>query len=155
MSRIKVTFDGANKVKAQIDELKNVVRPALSKQIGEAIEQGDLKENADYHSAKEKQAYVEEQISALEKKVSLFDIIDISSIPKDRVVFGTKLRVLDLDSEQEKVYQLLSEFETNKEKGIISSESPVGRAFLNHKVGDEIEVIIPAGTKSYEILEIL
>jgi transcription elongation factor GreA len=154
MDKFQITTEGYQKLKAEIDNLKNVERPKVIKQIAEAREHGDLKENAEYHSAKDKQGFIEAQIADLEKKFSRAEVIDVSKISGDKVQFGATVRLENLDSEKKVTYKIVSEFEANIDDGLISSTAPVGRALIGKRIGDEVEIKIPNGIINYEILEI-
>ena len=154
MQRFKITKEGYNKLKANLDNLINVERPKISKAIGEAIELGDLSENAEYHYSKERQAVIEGMITNLTEKLSNADVIDLSKLSGDTIGFGAHVLVMDEDTEKEISYILLGEYEADIKKNIISVESPIGRALVGKKVGDFVEINVPSGTKNFEILEL-
>ena len=154
MQRFKITREGYNKLKAELDNLVHVERPKISKAIGEAIELGDLSENAEYHYSKERQSIIEGMISNLNEKLSCADIVDLSALSGDTIAFGAHVLLMDEDTEKKINYILLGEFEADITKHIISIESPIGKALMGKKVGDFVEVKVPNGVKNFEILEI-
>lgn len=130
-------------------------RPKISQEIETAREHGDLKENAEYHAAKEKQGMVEARIRELEDKVSRADVIDPSNLGGDRIKFGAKVILEDVDNGQTVTYQIVGPDESDIAKGTISVTSPVARALINREVGDEVRVKVPGGTRTYEIQDII
>lgn len=154
MQRFKITRNGYNKLKEQLDNLINVERPQISKTIGEAIELGDLSENAEYHYSKERQRVVEGMISNLSEKISNADIVDVSKLSGDFIDFGATVLLIDDDTGREVKYTLLSEVESDLSKNIISITSPIGKALIGKKIGDFIEIRIPSGTRNFEVLSI-
>jgi transcription elongation factor GreA len=154
MEKFQITIEGYKKLKAEIHNLKNVERPNIIKQIAAARELGDLKENAEYHSAKDKQGFIEAQIGDLEDKFLRAEVIDISKLSGDKVRFGATVKLEDLNSDKKVAYKIVSEFEANIDEGLISNSSPVARALIGKEVGDEVEIKTPGGIMNYEILEI-
>ncbi len=154
LSTFQITTQGYEKLKVEIDNLKNVERPRIIKQIADAREHGDLKENAEYHTAKDRQGFIEAQIGDLEDKFLRAEVIDISKLSGDQIKFGATVKLENLDSEKEVTYKIVSEFEANIDDGLISSMSPVARALINKEIGDEVEIKTPGGVINYEILEI-
>lgn len=154
MSKFQITTQGYAKLKAEIENLKNVQRPAIIKQIADAREHGDLKENAEYHTAKDRQGFIEAQIGDLEDKFLRAEAIDISKLSGDKIQFGATIKLENLDSAKIVTYKIVSDFEANIDDGLISSMSPVARALINKEVGDEVEIKTPGGVINYEILEI-
>ena len=154
MEKFQITIEGYQKLKAEIHNLKNVERPNIIKQIAAARELGDLKENAEYHSAKDKQGFIEAQIGDLEDKFLRAEVIDISKLSGDKVRFGATVKLEDLNSDKKVAYKIVSEFEANIDEGLISNSSPVARALIGKEVGDEVEIKTPGGIMNYEILEI-
>lgn len=139
------------------EELKNLVeveRPGVVGAIAEARSHGDLSENAEYHAAKERQAFVEKRISELEEKLRNAQVIDIASIAGDDVKFGATLSLLDEDSDEEIQYRIVGSDEADVKKGLLSITSPLARALIGKRVGDEVEVSIPSGSRTYLIQEI-
>lgn len=154
MEKFQITKEGYQKLKSEIDNLKNVERPNTIKQIAAARELGDLKENAEYHSARDKQGFIEAQIADLEEKFSRAEVIDISKLSGDKIKFGATAKLENLDSGKKVTYKIVSEFEADIDEGLISSVSPVARALIGKEVGDEVEIKTPGGIINYEILEI-
>ncbi len=154
MEKFQITEPGYKKLKAEIDNLKNVERPNIIKQIAAARELGDLKENAEYHTAKDRQGFIEAQLADLEEKFSRVEIVYIEKIVSDKILFGATVKLEDLDSGKKISYKIVSEFEANIDNGLISSGSPVARALIGKKINDEVEVTTPGGVINYEILDI-
>lgn len=151
---MKITNQGFEEMKAELRRLKDIERPAIIKAIAAARELGDLKENAEYHSSKDKQGFIEAQIADFEAKISSAEIIDISKLSGDTVLFGATVVLEDLDDEKEVTYKIVSEFEADIDKGLISDSSPVARSLIGKEVGDELEIRVPSGVKSYEIMSV-
>ncbi len=152
MQRFKITAEGYENMKKELYLLVNVERPSVSKAIGEAIELGDLSENAEYTSAKEKQVLIENKIALLNERLSNADVIDLKTLVNDGTVkFGMTVTLVDEDTERKVKYQLVSEFESDIDKNKLSVESPLGRALLSKKVDDEIELKIGSNIKTYLI----
>ena len=152
MQRFKITAEGYENMKNELYLLVNVERPSVSKAIGEAIELGDLSENAEYTTAKEKQVLIENKIALLNERLSNADIIDLKTLVNDGTVkFGMTVTLVDEDTEKKVKYQLVSEFESDIDKNKLSVESPLGRALLGKKVDDEIELKIGSNIKTYLI----
>ena len=152
MQRFKITAEGYENMKNELYLLVNVERPSVSKAIGEAIELGDLSENAEYTSAKEKQVLIENKIALLNERLSNADVIDLKTLVNDGTVkFGMTVTLVDEDTEKKVKYQLVSEFESDIDKNKLSVESPLGRALLSKKVDDEIELKIGSNIKTYLI----
>lgn len=155
MNKVPMTINGANKLREELERLKNLERPRLSKAIGEARAHGDLKENAEYHAAKELQGLTEARIRDIEAKLSNALVIDVTKIPnRGVVVFGTTVHAINLDSDQEVVYQLVGDDEADYKVNKISINSPIARAFIGKQVGDIVEAKTPAGITNFEISEV-
>lgn len=154
VERIPMTRQGYDKLREELDNLQKKERPTVIKAIAVAREHGDLKENAEYHAAKERQGHIEGRILDLKDKLSRAEVIDCSAVDCERVVFGTVVTVVDLDSDDEISYQLLGPEESDVKSGSISVLSPLGRSMIGKCVGDEIEVKTPGGIRQLEILEI-
>jgi len=154
MEKLPITNEGFAKLEAEFKELKSIDRPAIITQIAEAREHGDLKENAEYHAARDKQSFIEGRIQELEDKIARAEIIDVSELSGSTVKFGATVKVVDCDNEKEHTYQIVGEYEADLEKGLISFTSPIARAFIGKEEGDELEVRTPGGTKTYEILTV-
>jgi transcription elongation factor GreA len=152
--RFRITREGFNKLKSRLDELVQVDGPATSKAIGEAIALGDLKENAEFSSSMERLRMIEGMISLLSERISVADIVDITKLSGDVVDFGATVYLVDEDTDKKVKFTLLSEYEADSEKNIISIESPIGRALIGKKVGDSVEIRVPSGIKNFEVLDI-
>lgn len=155
MSRAPITARGAAKMREELDRLKQVDRPQVIEAIAEARAHGDLKENAEYHAAREQQGFIEGRISELESKLSNAEIIDVATLAgKDKIVFGATVELLDLDSEDEVTYQIVGDGEASIESGLISISSPIARALIGKQEGDVAEVEAPGGHREYEVVGI-
>lgn len=154
MDEIYLTRGGYEKLVNELDVLKKEKRKQLSKAVGEARAHGDISENAEYDAAKEAQGLNEKRIAELEYKLARARIIDYENISKDEVLIGAKVKIRDLDSQEELEYVLVSETEADYSAGKISVNSPVGAALLNHKENDVVDIKVPAGVLRYKILEI-
>ena len=150
--KFPITPEGFKRLEAEIQRLKTIDRPAIITAIAEARAHGDLSENAEYHSAKEKQGFIEARINDLSAKFSRAQIIDISTISSKQIQFGALVTVLDEESEESIIYKIVSDYEADAAKKHISISSPVARALIGKKVGDSIEVNTPKGIRYYEIL---
>ncbi len=150
-----MTLNGAEKLKKELRELKGVARPRVIQAISEAREHGDLKENAEYHAAREQQSFIEGRIRDIEGKMSNAVIIDPKTVNANgKIVFGASVRLLHIDDETEIVYQIVGEDEADIKAGRISVQSPIARAMIGKVEEDVIEVNAPGGKIEYEILEI-
>lgn len=156
MQRFKITKDGYQKLQKELDKLVNVERPAVIKAISEARDLGDLSENAEYESAQERKTIIDSMIATLSDRVGSADVVDISKLSKTKKTsgFGATVTIEDLDTEKKKTYTLVSEYESDLDKGLISITSPVGKALDEKRVGDEVEIRTPGGIKNYEILKV-
>ena len=155
MNKIPLTVQGAEKLKAELQHLKQVERPKVIAAIAEAREHGDLKENAEYHAAREQQSFIEGRIKEIESKLSFAQVIDVTKLDNSgRVVFGVTVDLLALDDEREVTYQIVGEDEANIEQGKISITSPIARALIGKEEGDIAEVQAPSGVIEYEIVEV-
>jgi len=143
------------KIQDEIDQLSHELSVELPKEIAVARAHGDLSENAEYKFAKERQGYVNARISQLKKRMGDLGMLNLSNIPKDRAGYGSRLTVLDTQRDVKIEYKLVSTEEADVEKGLISTTSPIGKALLNKKVGDEIEVATPAGKKEFEVMRLV
>jgi len=148
-----MTRAGFTALEAELKTLKSEERPAIIKAIAEAREHGDLSENAEYHSAREKQSFIEGRIKEIEGVISLAEVIDPSKL-SGSVKFGARVTVMDEDTDEEKTWQIVGEHEANIEKGLLNVRSPIARALIGKDEGDTVEVRTPGGEKSYEILRI-
>ena len=155
MDRIPLTKEGYETLKKELETLKRIERPQNIKAIEEARAHGDLSENAEFHAAKDRQGFIEGRISELEFKVANADIIEIKKLPKDRVVFGSRVLLENIDTGENVKYQLVGPDESDVDKGRISITSPLGKAMLGKRPGDELTVQVPGGKRVYELVEIL
>ncbi len=154
LKRIPITPDGYQKLQEELDRLLKVDRPKNIKDISEARAHGDLSENAEYHAAKERQSFIEGSIQELKTKLALADVIDPAKISQNKTAFGATVKVIDLNTAEEKTFMLVGPDEADAKNGKISISSPVGRALLNKEIGDVVNIKAPARTMEYEILEI-
>lgn len=151
---IYLTKEGYNKLKVELDDLKNNVRHQVLEKIAEARAHGDLSENAEYEAARDEQAKVEGRIGNLERMLSSARILDEKDIKTDKVYILTKVVLKDLDKDKKLEYKLVSSEEADIEQGKISVKSPIGRALLGKSIGDVVDIVVPKGELCYEILEI-
>jgi len=156
MDKVPLTVTGADKLKQELEELKNVVRPRIIAAISEARAHGDLKENAEYHAAKEQQSFSEGRIADIEGKLSNAQIIDVTTVDAGgRVVFGATVEIEDIDTEEVFSYQIVGVDEADIKAGRISVSSPIARGLIGKEVEDVVLVKTPGGDKEYEIISIL
>jgi transcription elongation factor GreA len=155
LERIPITKEGYERLKKELEQLKSVDRPKTIEAIEVARAHGDLSENAEYDAAKERQSFIEGRISELSYKLANADIIDPTKLSKDKVVFGCRIRLENVDSGDEVTYQLVGPDESDIGKGKISVSSPLGRAILGKIPGDEVVVDAPGGKRCYELVQIL
>lgn len=154
MDRYPMTPEGHEALTHELKHLIGIERPRISKEIGVAREHGDLRENAEYHAAKEKQGQIEARIAHLEGMLSRAEVIDASQLNGAKVKFGAYVVLEDVESGEMKRYRIVGAEEADVSHGKISVTSPVARALINHEVGDEVKVNAPGGTRTYEITEI-
>ncbi len=152
--RIPMTREGYDKLKVELDRLRHVEMLEITKRVATAREMGDLSENAEYHAAREDQGILQARVNDLSDRLARAVIIDPSSLPKDTVVFGSKVRVMDLDMEEEETYELVGPGQENPDKGRILSTSPIGQGLLGRKKGDKVDIQVPRGTIRFKVLEI-
>ena len=149
---IPMTVEGADALRVELQNRKSKLRPTITQAIAEAREHGDLKENAEYHAAREQQGFNEGRIQDIEGKLADAQIIDIKNIPPgEKVIFGVTVTLLDVDSEEEIRYRIVGEDEADLKSGKISVMSPIARALIAKSVGDAVSVVTPGGDKAYEI----
>ncbi|MFW6067339.1 MAG: transcription elongation factor GreA [Myxococcota bacterium] len=153
MERVPMTPEGFQALKEELARLK-AERPKISQEIGTAREHGDLRENAEYHAAKEKQGLNEARIADIEDKLSRAEVIDPSQLSGDRVKFGARVLLEEVDSGKEVTYRIVGPEEADIDEGTISVTSPVAKALINREVGDEVKVRVPGGLRTYEIVEV-
>lgn len=154
MSSFLITKEGLAKLRAELSDLKNVQRPAIIEAVAAARDHGDLKENAEYHAAREKQGMIEAMINDLEDKSARAKEVDISNITGSIIRFGAKVKLENLNNGKIANYQIVSEYEADLDKGLISDQSPVARALMGKEEGDNVEIKTPGGVTDYEILEV-
>jgi len=151
---VPMTKKGYENLKAELDRLRKVERPKNIQDIAEAREHGDLRENAEYKAAKERQQFIDTRMSELEHKLGDAHVIEVTTGMSETVVFGATVKLRNLDSDEEKSYTLVGQEEADLKNGSISVQSPIGRALISHRVGDIVQVNRPAGMILYEIQEI-
>lgn len=149
-----MTAGGYKALEDEINQLKNVERHEIIKLIAEARAHGDLSENAEYHAAKERQAFIEGRVIELEDKLGRADVIDVSKLSGSTVKFGATITLVDEDTDEERKYQIVGDHEADIKKGRISISSPIARALIGKAKGDSVEVAAPGGARSYEILKV-
>ncbi len=155
IKRLPISRKGYNAMRQELDRLKKRDRIDVVKAIEVAREHGDLRENAEYHAAKERQGHIEGRIIELEDKVSRAEVIDCTTVDCERVVFGTVVSLFDLDTDVELTYQLLGPDEADVKKGSISVTSPLGQSIIGKSVGDEVIARTPGGAREFEITDIM
>jgi transcription elongation factor GreA len=153
MEKFPMTRRGYDAMEAELRQLKSVDRPAVIRAIAEAREHGDLSENAEYHAAREKQSFIEGRIKELEGVIGRAEVIDPAKL-SGAIKFGATVRLLDEDSEEERVYQIVGEAEADIENGLLNIRSPLARALIGKEPGDSVEVKSPGGERSYEVLSV-
>jgi len=155
MNKVPLTVTGANKLREELEQLKSVIRPRIIAAIAEAREHGDLKENAEYHAAREQQSFAEGRIAEIEGKLSNANIIDVTKMDANgKVIFGATVEIEDLNSEKVVTYQIVGEDEADIKEGRISVGSPIARALIGKEEEDVVTVKAPSGEIEYEILSI-
>ena len=153
MDRVPLTKIGYNKIKEQLQFLKSKERPRISNAISEARAHGDLKENAEYHAAKEEQALIENKISEIENALSMCQIIEVSEIPySGKVVFGSTVKLLDLVNDRELIYKIVGNLESDPSNGHISIDTPIAKALIGKNESEVVEVVTPSGKMELEII---
>ena len=155
MDKNPVTRRGYEALKRELESLKRIERPQNIKAIEEARSHGDLSENAEFHAAKDRQGFIEGRIAELEYKLANADIIETKKLPKDRAVFGSQVVLENIETGEDVQYQLVGSDESNVEEGRIFVSSPLGKAILGKKPGDELSVQVPGGKRAYELVELL
>lgn len=155
MSKSPMTAKGAERLREQLTRLKTIERPRIIEAIAEARAHGDLSENAEYHAAREQQSFVEGRINTIESAIAEAQIIDVSKLDGGgKVVFGATVDLLNLESDEEVMYQIVGEEEADIDQGLISITSPIARALIGREEGDIAGVDAPGGVKEYEVLEV-
>ena len=154
MEKVPMTKEGLDALEEEFKRLKYEERPAIIRAIAAAREHGDLSENAEYHAARERQSFVEGQISELEGVISCADVIDVAGLSGDTIRFGASVLLVDEDTDEETTYQIVGAYEADINKGRLSVTAPLARALIGKSVGDSVEVPTPRGSKSYEICDV-
>ena len=155
MQRNPITPEGYTRLEAELKHYKSVLRPQCIKDIAEARAHGDLSENAEYDAAKERQGMVEAKIAHMETRLATAEVIDVHTVPQTgMVIFGTTVELMNVDTEEELSYRIVSDYEADVKQGLISYTSPIGKALIGKSEGDEVRVMAPGGARSYEILEV-
>ena len=149
-----MTVEGLVTLETELKNLKNIERPAVIRAIAEAREHGDLKENAEYHAARERQSFIEGRVVELESIISHADPIDPTKFSGDIVRFGAKVMLADEDTDEESNYQIVGSHEADIDSGLLSVTSPLGRSLIGKSIGDSVEVVSPGGSKAYEIVAV-
>jgi transcription elongation factor GreA len=153
--RAPLTLKGAQRLRAELENLKSVQRPAVIAAIAEARAHGDLRENAEYHAAREQQGFIEGRIKQLEAELSHAQVIDVATLNAgSRVVFGAKVVLADVESDEEKTYQIVGDLEADIKQGLIAISSPLARALIGKHEGDIVEIDAPAGKREYELVQV-
>ena len=142
------------KLEAEIRKLERELREELPAALKKALQLGDLRENAEYQTAKERQSYVQAHLANLQQRLANLSLINLSKIPTDRISYGSTVVLYDLDTEAEVTYRLVTSEESDVKAGLISTTSPIGRSLMNREEGDEVQIRTPGGTKHYEIVEL-
>ena len=156
MDKFPMTRGGHAALETELKKLKSVERPSVIKAIAEARELGDLKENAEYHAAREQQGFIEGRIQDIEGKLSTAQVIDISAMPKgDRVIFGSKVTILNVETDEQVTYRIVGDDEANVKEGKISYQSPIARGLISKEVGDVVVVKTPGGDVEFEIDDVV
>ena len=154
IKKVPITPEGYRKLQEELERLLKIERPQNIKAIAEARSHGDLSENAEYHAAKERQSFTEGRIQELQTRLALAEVIEPSKIAQDRIAFGAKVKVLDINTGEEKSFFLVGPDEADIQKGKITINSPVGRSLIGKSIGDTVTIKAPAKTMEYEVIEI-
>ncbi|WP_340109056.1 transcription elongation factor GreA [Pikeienuella sp. HZG-20] len=154
VEKVPVTIAGYAALNEELKDLKSTQRPAVIRAISEAREHGDLSENAEYHTARERQSFIEGRIKELESLIARADVIDPAKLNGSSIKFGATITVADEDTDEEKTYQIVGETEADIAAGKLNIRSPLARALIGKEAGDSVEVMTPGGGKSYEVLSV-
>src|SRR3984957_20108055 len=154
VERIPMSREGYEKLKADLDRMANVEMIEVAKRIATAREMGDLSENAEYHAAREDQGILQARINDLSDRLSRAVIVDRSTLPKDTIAFGSKVKVMDLDVDEEETFELVGPGQENPDKGRILTSSPIGQGLIGRKKGETVKIEVPRGTIRFKVLEI-
>ena len=155
MDKEPITVNGLQNLKSELEDLKNVQRPKVVEAIAEARSHGDLKENAEYHAAKEQQALIESRVIAINDLIARANVIDVTKIENDgKVIFGATVNLKDLDTEKQITYKLVGQDEADIKKNLIFFKSPIGKALIGKNIGEMVGVITPSGERNFEIKDV-
>ena len=152
--RIPMTREGYEKLKAELDRLKNYEMIEVTKRVAAARDMGDLSENAEYHAAREDQGILQARVNEMSDRVARAVIVDTSSLPKDTIAFGSKVKVMDLDLDEEETFELVGPGQENPDNGRILTSSPIGQGLIGRRKGETVEIEVPRGTIRFKVLEI-
>ena len=155
MDKEPITINGLKKIKDELDELKNIKRPKIVEAIAEARSHGDLKENAEYHAAKEQQAQLESRVISINDTIARANVIDVTKIENEgKVIFGSTVTVKDLETNKEIIYKIVGQYEADISKNLIYYKSPIGKSLIGKILNDMVTVSTPSGERNFEILKV-
>ena len=154
MNKIPMTVDGYNRLQEELKRLKTVDRPAIIRAIAEARDHGDLAENAEYHSARDRQSFIEGRLAEIEDKIARAEIIDVSKLSGSVIKFGARVTLADEETDEEQTFLIVGEDEADISQGRLSVTSPLARALIGKRTGESVEVATPRGAKSYEVVTV-
>ena len=154
MNKIPMTAEGYNRLREELKRLKTVDRPAVIRAIAEARDHGDLAENAKYHSARDRQSFIEGRLAKIEDKIARAEVIDVSKLSGSVIKFGAKVTLADEETDEEQTFQIVGEDEADISQGRLSVTSPLARALIGKQTGESVEVATPRGAKSYEVVTV-
>jgi transcription elongation factor GreA len=154
MNKIPMTEEGYNRLREELKRLKTVDRPAVIRAIAEARDHGDLAENAEYHSARDRQSFIEGRLAEIEDKIARAEVIDVSKLSGSVIKFGAKVTLADEETDEEQTFQIVGEDEADVRQGRLSVTSPLARALIGKRTGESVEVATPRGAKSYEVVTV-
>ena len=154
MNKIPMTAEGYDRLREELKRLKTVDRPAVIRAIAEAREHGDLAENAEYHSARDRQSFIEGRLAEIEDKIARAEVIDVSKLSGSVIKFGAKVTLADEETDEEQTFQIVGEDEADISQGRLSVTSPLARALIGKQTGENVEVATPRGAKSYEVVTV-
>ena len=154
MNKIPMTAEGYDRLRQELKRLKTVDRPAVIRAIAEAREHGDLAENAEYHSARDRQSFIEGRLAEIEDKIARAEVIDVSKLSGSVIKFGAKVTLADEETDEEQTFQIVGEDEADISQGRLSVTSPLARALIGKQTGESVEVATPRGAKSYEVVTV-
>jgi transcription elongation factor GreA len=152
--RIPMTREGYDKLKAELDRLKNLEMIEVTKRVAAARDMGDLSENAEYHAAREDQGILQARVNDMSDRLSRAVLVDTNSLPKDTIAFGSKVKVMDLDLDEEETFELVGPGQENPDTGRILTSSPIGQGLIGRRQGETVEIEVPRGTIRFKVLEI-